>query len=146
MSEGYVQTIHPVTGKRILEHVLIAEAALGRPLPKAAEVHHVNRIRNDNRNANLVICPDHKYHALLHYRTRIIELGGDPDKHTVCSKCKKLFYAKRTKSGYCDSCRKRYNKTKAQKLARSAYQKAYHKRIKLVKEHVAPEHTEGPKG
>lgn len=37
-------------------HILVAEKALGRTLPKGAEVHHVNEDRADNRNTNLVIC------------------------------------------------------------------------------------------
>lgn len=44
----------------VLEHILIAEKALGKHLPDKAEVHHVNEIKTDNRNENLVICQDRK--------------------------------------------------------------------------------------
>lgn len=68
---GYVD-MH-VDGRRVYEHVLVAEKALGKKLPHGAVAHHVNRNRADNRPSNLVICPNEKYHRLLHKRMR--ELG-----------------------------------------------------------------------
>jgi len=65
---GYIQMCH--RGVNTYEHILIAEKALGRPLPKGAEVHHVNGIKDDNRNQNLVICENHAYHFLLHARMK----------------------------------------------------------------------------
>lgn len=63
-----------VNGKRVYEHIHIAEKALGRPLPKGAVVHHMNEIKHDNETPfNLVICPDQAYHLLLHRRAK--ELG-----------------------------------------------------------------------
>ena len=57
------------------EHVAVAERALGKPLPLGAEIHHVNEDKSDNRPENLVICPNAKYHALLHMRMRAIASG-----------------------------------------------------------------------
>jgi len=69
--KGYV--IHTINGKRVYEHIVIAERALGRPLPKGAVVHHTGE-RGDNYGyCKLVICPDQAYHLLLHRRMR--ELG-----------------------------------------------------------------------
>lgn len=65
------------------EHVVIAEAALGKPLPEAAHVHHFNCDPSDNRHEyphnNLVICQDQKYHKLLHKRAEALEACGHSD-------------------------------------------------------------------
>lgn len=71
----------------VFEHVLIAERALGRMLPLSVQIHHVNRIKHDNRNTNLVICQDEGYHKLLHVRARVLRAGADPNTHRICGKC-----------------------------------------------------------
>lgn len=85
---GYVYvTVGPKKYRR--EHLLIAEKALGKPLPAGAVVHHVNRIRTDNRNSNLVICENEKYHRMLHARQRVVDAGGNPDTEKICGICGK---------------------------------------------------------
>lgn len=84
-------------------HIEIAEKLLGQPLPANAEVHHVNGIKNDNRHENLVICPDHAYHALLHARQRAMDACGNPD-YRKCEICGEWddpnsMYLRKTKSG-----------------------------------------------
>jgi hypothetical protein len=69
------------SGEYKFEHVLIAEKALGKPLPKGAVVHHVDRDSMNNNTKspwNLVVCPDQAYHLLLHARVRA--LGYDPPR------------------------------------------------------------------
>ena len=68
---GYVMVKHE--RKLTYEHIVLAEKALGKPLPKGAIVHHMNENRADNHTPfNLVVCPSQEYHILLHKRMREI--------------------------------------------------------------------------
>ena len=88
----YGQWSHPRANKKkgfVLEHIVIAEKALGKYLPAGAEVHHVDSVRDNNANTNLVICQDSKYHRLLHTRKRVYEAGGNPNTDLWCSRCQR---------------------------------------------------------
>lgn len=50
---GYTYVRHPVTDDRILEHRLVMEQKLERPLLPEENVHHINGVRHDNRLENL---------------------------------------------------------------------------------------------
>ncbi len=76
--EGYVR-IRILGHGYVFEHVMVAEAALGKVLPTNAVLHHVNEHRSDNRGANLVLCQDRAYHNLLHRRMRARAACGHAD-------------------------------------------------------------------
>lgn len=76
-ASGYVEVC--VEGRRTYEHILVAEQALGKPLPPGAVVHHTNENKSDNRPENLVVCPDEAYHRLLHMRMEALSACGNPD-------------------------------------------------------------------
>lgn len=71
-------------------HRTIAERVLGHPLPKGAEIHHVNEDEHDDRHCNLVICQDRSYHRFLHTRRRVLLAGGNPNLDRICSACKQV--------------------------------------------------------
>ncbi len=92
-SEGYVYLSipeHPRSGKDgyVLEHIVIAERALGKSLPPKALVHHVNEDSSNNTNSNLVICQNQAYHMLLHARRRALLACGNANWRK-CPVCKK---------------------------------------------------------
>ncbi len=69
------------------EHRILAERALGKPLPPGAKVHHVDENERNNAPSNLVICQDQSYHKLLHMRALIVRAGGDPNTTYWCRSC-----------------------------------------------------------
>lgn len=73
-----------------LVHQALAEKALGKPLPKGAEVHHIDENKLNNDPSNLVICPSKAYHLLLHARQRVLNAGGNPNTDKICYDCKQL--------------------------------------------------------
>lgn len=97
----------------VLEHILIAEKALGRYINEPHQVHHVDGNRSNNANSNLVICEDQSYHLLLHRRQRVLEAGGTPGADKICSGCRQAkpfadFYrsiSRRDCDGVMGSCK-----------------------------------------
>lgn len=70
------------------EHILIAEKALGKNLPKGAVVHHIDGDVSNNSRENLLICPSQAYHMLIHRRQRAMDDSGNPD-YLLCIYCGK---------------------------------------------------------
>ena len=98
---GKVRYKHVYTKKQdpsrysVAEHILLAESVLGRRLPIGAQIHHVDENGKNNDHSNLVICPSHAYHLLLHRRAdalaacgnagwrRCVRCGGYSDPETM---------------------------------------------------------------
>ncbi len=75
-------------GGYVLQHILVAEKALGKHLPEKTIVHHVDENKLNNRNNNLVVCEDIAYHLLLHVRMRAFRECGNAN-FKKCIHCKK---------------------------------------------------------
>lgn len=91
MNGGYVTVKMPGHARAdncgyVREHILVVEAAMGKPLRRSAEVHHVDENRTNNAPANLVVCESHAYHALLHRRARALRECGDASARR-CALC-----------------------------------------------------------
>lgn len=83
----YGYRILDVDGEKKAEHIVIAEAAINRRLPRGAHVHHLDYNSLNNANANLVICPSAAYHRLLHIRTDALNKCGNANWRK-CVYCK----------------------------------------------------------
>lgn len=91
-ARGYVFVYAPdhpksTKGGYVPEHIVIAEAALGKFLPDGSEVHHIDEDKTHNINSNLAICQDRGYHMLVHQRTDALEACGNANyrKCFLCS-------------------------------------------------------------
>jgi hypothetical protein len=76
-----------INKRSVLRHILIVEKVLGKRLPKGVEVHHVDLVRANDSNNNLVACQDRTYHRLLHKRTKALHACGHAD-WISCQICK----------------------------------------------------------
>lgn len=86
---GHIYPKVRINGRAVNVHLLVAEKALGKPLPKGAQIHHVDENPKNFTNGNLVICQDMAYHRLLHMRARVVKAGGNPNTELFCHGCQK---------------------------------------------------------
>ena len=120
---GYLSVYAPdhpkAYGGRVREHVLVAEKMLGRYLENDEMVHHINRLRDDNRVDNLFVCEDVLEHRFLEKVCRILEsefirekgLGEELTKYV-----KEKFMGKYNRGDF-----KKYGTMKPKKLFESLF-------------------------
>ena len=68
-----------LNGSTIKRAILIVEEALGKKLPLGSIVHHVDEVKQNDSNENLVVCPSLPYHRLIHARTLAYDACGHAD-------------------------------------------------------------------
>ena len=76
-SDGYIAVYfpeHPHSSKSgyVMKHVLVMEREIGRNLAADEVVHHINRIKDDNRFENLQLMTKHD-HMSMHNKMRYAE-------------------------------------------------------------------------
>ena len=92
MRKGYCTVFTPLHPRAdshgyVLEHILIAEKALGKSLPPNAIIHHADEQQGRIDPNGLVICPNDAYHLLLHQRSRALNACGNAEWRK-CGICK----------------------------------------------------------
>jgi hypothetical protein len=112
--DGYVRIFTPdhprAVNGYVMEHILLAEKALGKPLPFKAVVHH-------HDPEQLVICEDRAYHNFLHKRQRAYEACGHAG-WLKCHFCKQyddpamLYVSSRDGRAFHRHCRQENEKKK----------------------------------
>jgi len=123
-SDGYVSILMPEHPRAwgcgyVKEHILIAEKALGKPLPFSARIHHAN----GTKTGPLVICENEQYHQYLHYRMRAYRACGHANwwRCGICKQWDKpenLHTNPKGKQPYHRICAHNYHlKRKAAKIA-----------------------------
>jgi hypothetical protein len=92
-ARGYVMVLNPRPapgGQRFIgEHVAVVEQILGRTLPPAAVVHHVDDNRARNVSSNLVVLENQQEHIGLHVRRTVLRAGGNPWTQRLCCGCRR---------------------------------------------------------
>ena len=91
---------HPaVVNGGVLEHRLIVEVVLGRPLASDEVVHHINGDKGDNRSVNLAVMSQAD-HARLHDAFGDHRYIRSPVRiDLICERCDHSFTVTKTRDG-----------------------------------------------
>ena len=118
---GYSQTLllghhRSHSNGYVFDHTIIAEKALGKPLPPGSVIHHAN----GTKSGPLVICQDNVYHLFLHQRMRAFKDCGHSN-WLKCSFCKQYddpinMYVAPNGHGIHRKCGAEYKKRKRRSL------------------------------
>lgn len=101
-TQGYIYTWKPdhpfaVQDGHVLEHRLVMEAHLGRYLEPWEEVHHINKIHDDNRIENLELVT-HEEHVFIHHQGKRFTKIDTSDR--FCVQCNSKTTSKNKTGSY----------------------------------------------
>ena len=145
--KGFAYVLAPIGHPRanhfgfIAEHLLVAERALGRPIPIKHPVYHIDRNRANNNSSNLVICEDRVYHKLIKGRG-IAFMACGHGNWRKCPWCKSwddpaelVEYGEFAYHRRClDSLREKA-RLSARKTYKNLSPEAYERRLRWTREH-----------
>jgi hypothetical protein len=83
-------------GEWVLEHRLIIENYIGRPLKTIEKVHHDNFLKQDNRIANLTLFPTGKQHNRFHRQIKQFSMTNP--RRMEIERLKQLMESERSKN------------------------------------------------
>jgi uncharacterized protein YbaA (DUF1428 family) len=84
-SHGYKKITK--NGEQVYSHIVRAEEALGKSLPKGAVVSFVGSKNDNTKKQTIVICEDKAYSHNIKRREEALEVTGNP-RMRRCNKCK----------------------------------------------------------
>lgn len=111
--QGYIKVYAPdhprAIGLYTFGHILVVEKRIGRYLKPQERVHHINGIKNDNRDENLLFLPNESSHQKIHNPKGRVIKTNKIFSEKPCRVCKKIFKPSRKRQFYCFvRCRQRY--------------------------------------
>ena len=113
-STGYVRIYRRGADREHLEHRLIMEQILGRPLLRSEHVHHINGNRADNRVENLKVLSIEEHNHVHHSRD-----GRWAIRFDACGDCGRADSPHRGR-GLCSTCKsRRYRASQQDRLISS---------------------------
>lgn len=87
-----------------MEHILVAEKMLGRPMESGEVVHHIDHNRSNNTMSNLMVFASQKDHAAFHKGAKSYAKDGiwyTEENICVCEFCKKTYIPSESDQKYC---------------------------------------------
>lgn len=128
--DGYVLVYVPGKRRKQLEHRVLKEQAMGRPLLPTEVVHHDDENKSRNVDGNLILLPSQSEHSRIHAKRG--PSGGPWCKCGPCPLCYEEFTG-RGKQKVCPDCRSTEQYQIWQKEQHRKAMMAYEERLRASK-------------